>query len=136
MAQTRGASDHRTMATYLIEIYMADPGALEVDRAMRMLVAAQSRVAGSMPVTRTIFVGVSRGDGRLICLIETESLVSARRMVGLALLPPARIREITDVVAEELFGGRHPGGDVHPGAEAQLVEDVVDVGLDGALGQE
>ena len=125
-----------TMATYLIEVHMADLGALELDRAVRMLVAAQSRMAGSTSVTRTIFGGLSREDGRLICLIETASLASARRMVGLALLPPARIREITEVVNEELFGGRHPGGDVHPGAEAQLVEDVVDVGLDGALGQE
>ena len=72
-----------------------------------------------MPVTRTIFAGLSREDGRLVCLIETASLESARRMVGLALLPPGRIREITGVVNEELLGGRHPGGDVDPGAEAR-----------------
>jgi hypothetical protein len=89
-----------------------------------------------MPVTRTSFAGLSREDGRLVCLMEAASLESARRMVGVAFRPPGRIREITDVVDEELFGGRHPGGDLHPGAEAQLVEDVVDVGLDGPLGQE
>ena len=91
------------MPTFLIEIHMADLGVRELERATRMLVAAQSRMGGSMPVTRTTFVGLSREDGRLVCLIEAPSLVSARRMLGLALLPPGRIREITDVADEDLL---------------------------------
>jgi len=85
------------MPTYLIEVRMADLGAVERDRALRMLTGAQSRMAGAVPVTRTIFAGLSREDGMLICLIEASSLESARRMMGLALLPLRRIREITDI---------------------------------------
>lgn len=124
------------MPTYLIEAPMTDPGEVELERAMRLLVAAQSRLGGSMPATRTIIAGLSRPDGRFVCLIEAPSLESAQRLVGLALLPPARIREITDVAALALLGGGHPGRDVHPRVEAELVEDVVDVRLDGPLGQE
>ena len=115
---------------------MADAGALELERAVRMLEAAQARMRGTEAVTRRIVAGVSREDGRLVCLIEATSLASARRLVSVALLPPARIREITHLAGAHLFGSRHPGGDVDPGVEPELVEDVVDVGLDGALGQE
>lgn len=126
----------RTMPTFLIEVHMADAGALELERAMRMLVAAQSRMRGPAPVTRMILAGLSREDGRLVCLIEAASLESARGLVSLALLPPGRIREITKLADMHLLGGGHPGGDVDPRVEAEFVEDVVDVGLDGALRQE
>lgn len=114
---------------------MAGAGALELERALRMLDTAQSRMRESATVQRTIMAGLSRDDSRLVCLIEATSLVSARRLVSLALLPPARIREITHMAGAHLLGS-DPGGDVDPGVEAELVEDVVDVGLDGALGQE
>ena len=124
------------MPTYLIEIHMADVGALELERAMQMLVAAQSRMRGQATFARTMFAGLSRGDGRLVYLVEAASLESARRMLSLALLPPGRIREITNLATAHLLGGRHPRGDADPGVEAELVEDVVDVGLDGPLGDE
>lgn len=114
---------------------MADAGELELERAGRMLEAAQTRMRGTATVTRTIVAGLSREDGRLIYLIEATSLESARRLVSVALLPPGRIREITHLAGTHLLGSRHPGGDVDPGIESQLVEDVVNVGLDGALGQ-
>jgi len=114
---------------------MADAGAPELERAVRMLEAAQARPRGTAIVTRPI-IGVSREDGRLVCLIEATSLESARRLVSVALLPPGRIREITHLAGTHLLGRRHPGGDVDPGVESELVQDVVDVGLDGALGQE
>lgn len=126
----------RTMLTFLIEVPIAHPGARELGRAMRMLTAARTRMGTSMPDTRTVFAGISREDGRLLCLIEAPDLESVRRMLSLALLPPGRIREIDDVADADLLGGRHPRGDVDPGAETELVEDVVDVGLDGPLGQE
>jgi len=115
---------------------MGDVGALELERAMRMLVAAQSRMRGQATFAPTTFAGLSREDGRLVCLVAAASLESVRRMVSLALLPPGRIREITDLADAHLFGGRHPRGDTDPGVETELVEDVVDVGLDGPLGQE
>ena len=124
------------MPTFLIEVHVGDVGALELERAMRMLVAAQSRMRGQATFARTMFAGLSRDDGRLVCLVEAASLESGRRLVSLALLPPGRIREITDLADAHLFGGRHPRGDADPGVETELVEDVVDVGLDGPLGQE
>lgn len=124
------------MPTYLIEVHLADAGAFELERATRMLVAAQSRMRGQASFARTIFAGLSREDGRLVYLVEAASLESARRTVSLALLPPGRIREITNLADAHLLGGRHPRGDADPGVETELVEDVVDVGLNGPLGQE
>lgn len=114
---------------------MADAGEPEVERAMRMLAAAQARMRGAATVTHTLMAGLSRADARLVCLVEAASLESARRLVSLALLPPGRIREITHSAGTLLLGG-HPGGDADAGVESELVEDVVDVGLDGPLGQE
>jgi hypothetical protein len=114
---------------------MAGAGELELERAVRMLDAAQARMREAATVTRTIMAGLSREDGRLVCLIEATGLESARRLVSLALLPAGRIREITHLAGAARLGG-DPRGDVDPGVEAELVEDVVDVGLYGALGQE
>lgn len=124
------------MSIYLIEVHMAGAGRLEIERAARMLLAAQTRMRGPQTVARTIIAGFSREDARLVCLVEAISLDSARRLVSLALLPSGRIREITHLAGTNLLDGRHPGGDVDPGVESELVEDVVDVGLDGPLGQE
>jgi hypothetical protein len=115
---------------------MAGADEFELERATRMLVAAQSRMRGQAAFARTFFAGLSRDDRRLVYLVEAASLESARRMVSLALLPPGRIREITLLANAHLLGGRHPRGDAGPGVEAELVEDVVDVGLDGPLGDE
>jgi hypothetical protein len=124
------------MAYFLVEIHMADAQQLELELAVQMLVAAQSRSQGAGTVAPAVISGFSREDGRLVCLIEATSLESARRLVSVALLPAGRIREITPVTGMPLLGARHPGGDVDPGVEPELVEDVVDVGLDRALGQE
>ena len=135
MARGRGASDHEAVSDFLIEIHMADAGELELERAMRMLAAAQARMRGSTTVTHILMTGLSRADARLICLVEAASLDSARRLVTLALLPPGRVREITHVAGTLLLRD-HPRGDVDTRVESELVEDVVDVGLDGPLGQE
>ena len=114
---------------------MADASELELERAVWMLDAAITRMPESTIATHTILAGHSRDDSRLVCLIEAANLESARRLVSLALLPPGRLREITPLEGTQLLGG-HPGGDADPGVHSELVEDVVDVGLDGALGQE
>ena len=114
---------------------MADASELELERAVRMLDAAITRMPESTIATRAIVAGHSRDDGRLVCLVEAASLESARRLVSLALLPPGRLREISRLVGRPLLGS-HPGGDADPGVHSEFVEDVVDVGLDGALGQE
>ena len=123
------------MPTFLIEIPLADAEEHEVDRAMRMLNAAQTRLREAGTNTRPTIVGLGREDGRLVCLVDAQDLESARRLVSLALLPSGRTREITNPADLPLLGS-HPGSDARSGAEAELVEDVVDVRLDGALGEE
>ncbi len=114
---------------------MADASELELERAVRMLDAAITRMPESTIATHTILAGHSRDDSRLVCLIEAASLESARRLVSLALLPPGRLREISRLAGTPLLGS-HPRSDADPGVDSELVEDVVHVGLDGALGQE
>lgn len=111
-----GATDTATIRavhTFLIEIHMAGAGEQELKRAVRMLEAAQTRMQGSATVTRTVMAGLSREDGRLVCLIEATSLESAQRLVSVAQLPPGRMREITPLAGTHLLGS-HPGSDVDP----------------------
>ncbi len=127
--------DHVLMPHFLIEVHMSNADELELERAVRMLEAAQDRLrdgAGAPP----IIAGISRDDGRLLCLIEAANLAAARRTVAIALLPPGRIREVDQIAGSRLLDGGHPRGDADPGAHAELVEDVVDVRLDGPLRQE
>ena len=127
--------DHGAMPHFLVEVQMSNANEPELERAVRMLETAQGRFRGGA-IDRPIIAGISRADGRLICLIEAATLASARRTVAVALLPPGRIREIAHITGSRLSGPGHPRGDVDPGAEAELVEDVVDMRLDGSLGQE
>jgi hypothetical protein len=124
------------MTYFMVEIFMADAGQLVLERATWLLEAAQSRLGTAGMSTRTIVAGLSREDDRLLYLIEARSRDVVRRLFAVALLPDGRIREITLVGGGRLLLARDPGGDTDPGAEPQLVEDVVNVGLDGALGQE
>jgi len=138
------------MSYFLVEIRMSDAGQLELERVARTLEAAQTRLRRTATATRTIVAGFTPEDGRLVCLIEATSLETARRLVGMAFLPAARIREITHVTGTPiadpnsppaatgggLLRGGYPGGDLDSGVEAELVEDVVDVGLHRALRHE
>ena len=135
MAGAAGALDHGAMPHFLVEVHMSTAGEPELQRAVRMLEAAQARLLPGA-VTRPVIAGISRDDGRLLCLIEAATLAAARRTVAVALLPRGRIREIAWITGSSLVGARDPRGDVDPGAEAELVEDVVDVRLDRPLGEE
>jgi hypothetical protein len=126
----------RLMPHFLVEIHMPNAIQLELERASRTLEAAQSRLKRSGLITRTIVAGLSREDDRLLFVIEARNPESARLLFAVALLPPGRIREIALLAGGRLLPGRHPRGDVDPGVDAELVEDVVDVSLDGPLGQE
>ena len=57
-------------------------------------------------------------------------------MFVLALLPPGRIREISDSPHAHLVELETHEAMLTRGAETELVQDVVDVGLDGPVGQE
>lgn len=120
------------MPYYLVEIRMQGAGPLELERVTRLLAAAESRSRAA----RLIASGLSGEDDRLLCLIEASSPDAARRLLGVALLPAGQVREITPLAGGRLFRGRHPGGDVDPRLETELVEDVVDVRLDGPVGEE
>ena len=123
------------MPIYLTEVHLATASEHELERAVRMLDAAMDRMPESLHPTRTVFAGHSREDGRLVCLIEAASIEAARRLVSLALLPPGRLREITQLSGPPLLG-RHPRGDPDRGADPEFVADVVDVSFDRSLGQE
>ena len=136
MAGTSEAASIRAVPHYLVEVYLKDAGARELGRAVRLLEAAQSRLRQGGPLPRLIASGLNREDSRLLCLIEASSPDSARRLVSVAQLPAGRLREITGLTGKRLLLARHPRGYVDPGVEAEFVEDVVDVGFDGALGKE
>jgi hypothetical protein len=136
MAPGGAATDHRAMPHFLVEVHMTNAGDLELERAVRMLEAAQDRMREPAKDMRPIIAGISRADGRLICLIEAATLAAARQTVAVALLPAGRIREITRITGSPLLGTGDPRGDADARAETELVENVVDVGLDGPLGQE
>ena len=124
------------MVTFLIDVHLPNATAGEFERAIRTLAVAQSRMRHSAAVTRADLVGSSGEDGRLTCFVEADSRDAALALVSLALLPAGSIREITNVTAVGLLGAGYPRGDGDPRVEAELVEDVGDVGLDGPLGQE
>ena len=124
------------MPYYLIEVHMTSAGQLELERVTRLLAAARFRLRTKTKLIRLIASGLSREDSRLLCLMEASTPDAARHLVAVALLPAGRVREITPLSFGDLVAGRHPRGDADPGTEAELVEDVVDVGLDGALGEE
>jgi hypothetical protein len=88
-----------------------------------------------------MIAAVIEDNGRLVCLIEASSIHAVRRLVALALLPSGRIHEVSHLDAPRASGappdpGSDPGSDLGPGFESKLVEDVVDTGLDGSLGDE
>ena len=68
-------------------------------------------------------------DGRLSCIVRAAGREAVLRLREIALLPSARVYEVVEVL-----GGtprlRHPAGDLDPGVDAQVVEDVRDVRLD------
>ena len=136
MTARRRAIDDGAMPHFLVEVHMTGAGEPELERAVRMLEAAQDRVLGTAGERRPLIAGITHVDGRLVCLIQATSLEAARQTVAVALLPPGRIREIAQITSRRLLASRHPRSDVDPRAEAELVQDVVDVGLDGPLGQE
>ncbi len=134
MSRPSGAATIDAMSLFLIEVHLPNAGKAALERAARMLEAAQARMPGVATVT--VMAGLTHEDAWLVCLTEVTTAEAARRLGTLALLPPPRIREITYLAGTPLASNRYPRGDVHPGIEPELVEDVVDVGLNGALRKE
>lgn len=135
------------MRHFLVEISIQQIGPRDCARALEALQMAQSRLSGSATVPRALFAGITQQDDHLICLIEASAAQGARALVALALLPTGHIREISGPTCParlaaragscgRLSGSGSPGCDLDPGVEPELVEDVVDVGLHRALGEE
>jgi hypothetical protein len=130
------------MSYFLVEIPVPQADFVDLERVARTLVAAQSRLSDSSIAVRSLAAGVTRDDGRLVCLIEAEAVEEVRSLVALALLPAGRIREVLHLalpggVSGPSDGGRpNPVADLAPRADAELVQDVVDVGFHGSLGDE
>jgi hypothetical protein len=104
MFETRRLAIMGGVPCFLVEIRMNEAGKVELERAVRTLEAAQTRLRLKATATRTLTAGVVHDDGQLVCLIEAPSLEAVRRLVSLALLPRGRIREITEVSAEAMAG--------------------------------
>jgi hypothetical protein len=130
------------MSYFLVEILAPQSDAVDLERAARTLVAAQSRLSDSAITVRPLVTGVTSDDGRLICLIEAEAVEVVRSLVALALLPAGRIREVHHLalpggVCGPSDGGRpNPVADLAPRADAELVQNVIDMGFHGSLGDE
>jgi hypothetical protein len=130
------------MSYFLVEIPVAQSDGGDLERAARMLVAAQSRLSDCAIPIRSLVAGVTSDGGRLVCLIEAEAVEVVRSLVALALLPAGRIREVLHlalpggVCGLSDGGGPSPVADLAPRADAELVQDVVDVGFHGSLGDE
>jgi hypothetical protein len=130
------------MNYFLVEIPLPQPDGMDVGRATRTLLAAQARLSHSAITVRPLAAGVTRGDGRLVCLIEAGAAEQVRSLVSLALLPAGRIREVLRVSLPSGSGvpsvieWLNPGADLAPRVDTEFVEDVVEVRFDGPLGDE
>ena len=126
------------MRYFLVELPVR-PDRVEMERATQTLHAAQSRLSGSTMAARALLAAVIKDTGRLVCLIEAPSVHALRRLIALALLPVGLIREISQPVSPRGADassepGSDPAADLGPRVDPKLVEDVVDMGLDGSLG--
>jgi hypothetical protein len=130
------------MNYFLVEIPLPQPDGMDAGRATRTLLAAQARLSHSAITVRPLAAEVTRGDGRLVCLIEAGAAEQVRSLVSLALLPAGRIREVLRVSLPSGSGvpsvieWLNPGADLAPRVDTELVEDVVEVRFDGPLGDE
>jgi hypothetical protein len=130
------------MRRFLVEIPVPQADRAALERATRTLSTAQSRLSSNATSVRLVIVGVAEHDDRLVCLIDAPTIDAVRSLAALAFLSTGRIREVVALDASRGatgasgVRGQNPGGDLGPGVESQLVEDVVDMGLDGAFGDE
>jgi hypothetical protein len=130
------------MRRFVVEIPVPHSDAVGYERAVRTLWTAASRSHENATTVHLVTVEVAAGLGRLQCVIEAPTIDAVRNLVALAFLSAGRISESAPSDASGVVGAasgahRHdPGGDLGAGVEPQLVEDVVDVGLDRTLRDE
>ena len=124
------------MPSFVVALNLKGGRGPELVRAARMLDAAGARSSATATVTVRSFRGRGGEGVRHVCLIGAEGIEAAQHLMSVALVPHGPIRAISDGARDRLLRARHPGGDVDPRLEPELVEDVVDVGLDRSLGQE
>lgn len=97
------------------------------------LYAASRRLNGTTPGLRILSAVHIPSDSRLSCVVIAPTSDDVDRLFEVALLPPARVHEVVEVL-----GGthllRHPAGDLDAGADPEVVEDVGHVRLHSPLG--
>jgi hypothetical protein len=130
------------MRRFVVEIPVPHSDAIGYERAARTLWTAASRSPQNATTAHLVTVEVVAGAGRLHCVIEAPTIDAVRSLLALAFLSAGRISESAASDTSRVVGGipsahgHDPGGDLGAGVEPQLVEDVVDVGLDRALRDE
>jgi hypothetical protein len=82
------------MRWFLLDVAVPDPDRTDLERAIRTLRAAQGRSSTGAARRPPLMAGAITEGGRLVCFIEAPSIPAVRRLVALALLPAARIREV------------------------------------------
>ena len=82
------------MPQYIVEIRLQGVGRPEAGRIARVLESANARLGD---VARVLTASIGRDDGRLVCTVEAPNGDAVRHLVSTALLPSARIGEITTV---------------------------------------
>lgn len=130
------------MSYFLVEIPVPLSDGVDVGRAMRTLRAAQSRLRERAVAVRPLLAGVTDKEGWMVFLMEAVTIEAVRTLVSLALLPAGRIREILYLALPDPScslsddRGPKPRTNLAPRADAELVEDVVDMRFHGSLGDE
>ena len=101
----------------------------------RSLDAACRRSDGVNPTRQLLSAVYVLDDSRLSCIVRADSQEEVHRLLEIALLPLARVYEVVEMLSGTRLL-RHPTGDLDPGIDSEVVEDVGHVRLYSPLRQE
>ena len=123
------------MRHYLAEVRLRVRAGTDISWIAQSLEAACRRFEGDKPTRQILSAVYVSDEGRLSCILGADSHEAVHQLLEIALLPAARVYEVAEVL-----GGtrllRHPAGDLDPGVDSEVVEDVGHMRLDRPLRQE
>ena len=120
---------------YMAEVRLKVRAGTDISWIGQSLDAACRRLDGLSPGRRILSAVYVQADGRLSCILSAASREDVHRLLEIALLPSATVYEVVDVLTGTHLL-RHPAGDLDPGVDPEVVEDVGHVRLDSPLRQE
>jgi hypothetical protein len=82
---------------YMAEVSLRIEAGTDITWIRQSLDAACRRFDGNSPGVRILSAVHVTGDGRLSCIVTAAGREDVERVFEIALLPPARIREVVDV---------------------------------------